>query len=83
MNLLKLSARQLKEIDKQTIHDGYKKIMAFMLREFYIDCSDMISEKFSDRDFHEEDLKEFIMKWLDEKITKEPVQDWKPGDCGK
>jgi hypothetical protein len=75
--LLKFSPSELKNMDKQTIHEGYKKILARMLMHFYIDCTntDMKLETLGD-------LSEFIRMWIDKHI--EPAhQEWNPGDCGK
>jgi len=79
MNLLDLSAEELKNMDKKTVHDGYKKIMSVMLMDFYIDCSNHFDEK----DITLQDLTDYIAKWVDKKITKEPQKEWNAGDSGK
>ena len=80
MNLLKLSAAQLKNMDKQKVHEGYKKILSVILMDFYIDCSNAFD---SGNNITVRDLNEFIAKWLEKKIKKDAVDDWHPGDSGK
>lgn len=74
--LLNLSAEQLKRMPKETVHEGYKKILAEMLMDFYVDCTNTTAplETLGD-------LNNFIDYWLSRKI-KSPHPDWNPGDSG-
>jgi hypothetical protein len=80
MNLLNFSAEQLKNMSKEEVHEGYKKILSVMLMDFYIDCSNSFN---SGNDITVRDLNNFIAHWLEKKIIKKPAEDWNPGDSGK
>lgn len=80
MNLLNLSSDQLKNMSKEEVHEGYKKILSVMLMDFYIDCSNSFD---SGNDITVRDLNNFIAHWLEKKIIKKPAEDWNPGDSGK
>lgn len=77
MNLLNLTPEQLRNMDKNEVHEGYKKIIEVMLLNFtadYLGRQDEIN--------YVEDLEAFIKEWV-EKNCKPAHKDWNPGDCGK
>jgi hypothetical protein len=80
MNLLNLSAAQLKNMSKQEVHEEYKNVLGFMLMDFYIECSNHFD---SGNDITMQQLTDYIAKWLDKKIIKKPHKEWNPGDEGK
>jgi len=62
------------KLKKKDLHESYKKILAITLSDFYVEasnCEPGIQTL--------QDLKEFIDKFLQERI-KAPREDWNPGD---
>jgi hypothetical protein len=80
VNLLKLSSAELNNMDKKEVHEGYKKIMAVMLMDFYIQCSNHFD---SGNNITVKALTDYIEEWMEKKIKKQPAEDWNPGDSGK
>jgi hypothetical protein len=76
-NLLNMSPSELREMSKEDVHDGYRKILENMLMDFYVATTD--SDVKIETLF---DLNQFIRRWLDKRISP-PNEAWKPGDCGK
>ena len=67
---------ELKKMDVQTVHEGYKKILANMLMDFYINAAN------DDVDLKTlKDLTDFIDTWISKRI-KPQHKDWCPGDKG-
>lgn len=75
-NILKLSLDELKQMDKQSVHEGYKKIVATMLFSFTIDLNNSMHT-----DITIPELESFINTWLDQHI-KPAHPEWQPGDRG-
>jgi hypothetical protein len=75
--LLKLSAEELKGMKKEEVHKGYAALMAHILMDFYVDCSNKEPPIATLAD-----LQQFIAKWLSTRL-KPPHEEWRPGDCGK
>jgi hypothetical protein len=76
MDLLNLTPEQLKNMSKQAVHEGYKKVITIILKNF---CTDL-SNHFEGESM--EELEEFIQVWVDESI-KPAHKEWHPGDTGK
>lgn len=74
---MKKTPEELKNISKEDVHDGYKKILSHVLMDFYIDCTN--SEKQIET---VQDLTDFVTEWVKKKI-RPPHQYWNPGDSGK